>query len=109
MIIEFELQGSKCLHKGLFDTTGFWVKYEPEMETQLRRDGERRAGENGEQLFSTIVEVPKGYKLYSHFSFAFYHEDKAIVDMVYNVLTGCLRGSQGRDIEGIGYVRKLNK
>ncbi len=101
MIIEFELQGSKCLHKGLFDTTGFWVKYEPEMEAQLSK--------NHEDAVATVIEVPKGWKLYSHFSFAFYHEDKAIVDMVYNVLTGCLRGSQGRDIEGIGYIKKLNK
>ncbi len=89
MIIEFELQGSKLLHKGIFDTNGFWVKYEPQRENE--------------------ESEPDGWKIYSHFSFAFYHIDRVIVEDVYNVLIGCLRGSQGRDIPNVGYIRKLNK
>jgi len=97
MIIEFELQGSKCLHKGIFDTTGFWVKNEVEyIGADVDDEG-------------NIEWVAVGYKLYSHFSFAFYHEDKEVFDEVYNVLIGVLRGSSGRDIDGIGYIRKLNK
>lgn len=90
MIIEFELLGSKCLHKGMFDTTGFWLKYEPEYE---------EAGS------INIV----GYKLYSHFSFAFYHEDKDVVDLVMTRLAGVFRGAIGHEIEGVGYIRRLNK
>lgn len=92
MIIEFELQGSKCLHKGIFDTTGFWVKNEEECIF----------GEN-----EKCVQV--GHKLYSHFSFSFYHEDKKVFDEVYKVLLGVMRGSPGREIEGVGYIWKLNK
>lgn len=97
MIIEFELQGSKCLHKGIFDTTGFWVKYEPDME----------GGEvNANCEFAGIIN---GYKIFSHFSFSFYHTDKAIVDLVYSRLITVLRGANNVDIEGIGYIRRLNK
>lgn len=89
MIIEYDLQGSKMLHKGIFDTAGIWVKYEAEQEPGF-------------------TEID-GWKIYSNFSFAFYHRDRVIVDEVYNVLVGCLRGSQGKDIENLGYIRKLNK
>ncbi len=94
MIIEFELKGSKCLHKGIFDSTGFWVRYEPDTDHDLPDDHPDRI---------------TGYKLFSHFSFAFYHTEKAIVDSVYTVLMGVFRGSPGKDIEGVGYIRKLNK
>lgn len=89
MIIEYELQGSIMLHKGIFDTAGIWVKYEPVGEADL-------------------PEI-EGWKIYSNFSFAFYHIDRVIVEDVYNVLIGCLRGSQGREINQVGYLRKLNK
>lgn len=89
MIIEFELQGSTMLHKGIFETTGFWIKYEP----------------HGETFENSEIE---GWKLYSHISFCFYHKDRVVVDEVYNVLIGCLRGSQGRDIPNVGFIRKLN-
>lgn len=91
MIIEFELQGSKCLHKGIFDTQGFWVRYEPH--------GENLEGGSN----------PEGWKIYSHGSFSFYHEDKTIVDEIYSRLLSILRGSQGIDIEKVGFLRKLNK
>lgn len=94
MIIEFELQGSKCLHKGIFDTTGFWVKYEVEVE---------------EALLSGDPDTITGYKIFSHFSFAYYHTDKQVVDLVYARLISVLRGSNSVEIDGVGYFRKVNK
>ena len=94
MLIEFELQGGIALHKGIFDTTGFWVRYEAAIEEKLS------AGEPDEII---------GYKIFSHFSFAFYHTDKAIVDLVYSRIISVLRGSNSVDIEGVGYLRRLNK
>jgi hypothetical protein len=91
MIIEFELLGSKELHKGIFDTHGFWVKHLPH-------------GENLE-----AGSIPEGWKLFSHISFCYYHEDKEKVDLVYNKLISVLRGANNVEIEGIGYFRKVNK
>jgi len=96
MIIEFELQGIKCLHKGIFDTTGFWVKWDEEGEHILDAGG------------NPVWRVD-GYKIFSHFSFSFFHTDKAICDLVYSRLISVLRGSNSVDIEGIGYFRKVNK
>lgn len=93
MIIEFELQGSKCLHKGVFDTDGFWVRYE----------------DNSENVQKYGEEAKTGFTIYSHCSFAFYHEIKEIVDLVYARLISVLRGSASIDIDNIGYFRKLNK
>ena len=97
MIIEFELQGSKMLHKGIFDTTGFWVKFEPEIENGVvKEDG-------------TFEWEILGWKLYSHFSFTFYHHDKDVVNLVYGKIVSVLRGAMSADIEGYGYIRRLNK
>lgn len=93
MLVEFELQGSRCLHKGIFDTQGFWVKYETEEE----------------ELPMTTSNFTVGYKLYSHFSFSFFHEDKKVVDLVYARLISVLRGSNNVEMDEIGYFRKLNK
>ena len=94
MIIEFELQGSKCLHKGIFDTQGFWVKYEVDYldEANIGNDA-----------------AINGYKIFSHFSFSFYHTDKEVCDLVYFRLISVLRGSNSVDIENVGYFRRLNK
>jgi hypothetical protein len=96
MIIEFELQGSKQLHKGIFDTTGFWVKWEEE--------GEHVLDVSGQPTWRV-----DGYKIFSHFSFCFYHHDKAVCDLVYSRLVSMLRGSNSIDIEDVGYFRRLNK
>ena len=88
MIIEFKLQGSKCLHRGIFDTHGFWVRFEPHGEEGL---------------------APEGWKLYSHCSFSFYHENADIVEEVYARLISVLRGANSVDIEGVGHFRKVNK
>lgn len=93
MIIEYELQGSKCLHKGIMDTTGFWLRYEHE-----------------EHMFgaeSQDAEI-EGYKIYNN-SFSFYHENKTLVDLVYARLLSVLRGSHNVEIENIGYLRKVSK
>ena len=96
MIIEFHLQGSKMLHKGLFDTLGFWVKYEIECDTSI--------------VDKVTNKYPiEGFKLYSHFSFAYFHTEKEIVDLVYARLLSVLRGATNVDIEGVGYFRRLNK
>jgi hypothetical protein len=100
MLIEFELQGSKCLHKGIFDTTGFWVKYEPEMESKSLSEGDNE--------INAPWEIA-GYKIYSHFSFSFYHTHKDVCDLVYSRLISVLRGANSVDIEGVGYFRKVNK
>ena len=84
MLIEFELNGSKCLHKGIFDTNGFWVRFEPEMD--------------GEHV--------DGYKLFSHFSFAFYHEESTIARDVFDGLCLALTGANWEK-EGIGFIREL--
>ena len=94
MIIEFELQGSKCLHKGIFDTTGFWVKYEVDYLDEANIGN---------------PNAINGYKIFSHFSFCFYHHDKAVCDLVYSRLISVLRGASNVDIEGVGYFRKVNK
>lgn len=96
MIIEFELQGSKMLHKGLFDTNGLWVKYEEE--------GEHRFDNSGNAVWHC-----DGYKIFSHISFSFYHTDKSATDLVYGKLVSVLRGAMSADIEGFGYIRRLNK
>jgi len=98
MIIEFELQGSKCLHKGIFDTQGFWVKYESEQE--------HIECSNGLMIPDPVID---GWKIYSHCSFCFYHEDKEVVDLVYSKLISVMRGALGADIEGVGHIRRLNK
>ncbi len=100
MIIEFELQGSKCLHKGIFDTTGFWVKYEEEFETIPvfnKEDG----------TFISCKTIT-GYKIFSHFSFSFFHEEKITTQFVYCKLMQVLSGLDGGEIEGIGFIRRIS-
>lgn len=96
MIIEFDLQGSKYRHKGVFDTTGFWVKYDEE--------GEHVLNDAGDPIWRV-----DGYKIFSHFSFSYYHTDKEVCDLVYCRLISVLRGSISVDIDGVGYFRKVNK
>ena len=96
MIIEFELQGSRCLHKGLFETTGFWVKFEPEVE------GDAHSG---------AIKNILGYKIYSHFSFSFYHEDYEVAHEVYRALCSICGEPWGQvrpvRIKDIGYIKRL--
>ena len=86
MIIEFELQGSRCLHKGVFDTTGFWAKFEEESE-----------------IINQCKDI-EGYKIYSHFSFSFFHEDKEVVETVWEGLTRVLEFGNDWDHKDIGFI-----
>lgn len=98
MIIEYELQGSTQLHKGVFDTTGFWARFEPEYcDSELKSlDGSRPI---------------EGYKILSYSGFAFYHADKEIVLRVWNELIKCLRAPGDYfgmvEIGGIGLMCKV--
>ena len=95
MFIEFELQGSKCLHKGIFDTNGFWVKFEPEQELI--------ECSNGLLIPDPVIE---GYKIFSHFSFAFYHKDERIAKEVFKGLVNALSGIDWQYPE-IGFIREV--
>jgi hypothetical protein len=88
MILEYELQGSQLLHKGLFDTNGFWVKFDTE-----RCD---------------LNEEVQSYKIYSHFSFTFEHKEEAVARDVFNGLCMALSGMDWRSVMGTGYIRKIN-
>ena len=86
MIIEFELKGSKILHKGVFDTTGFWVKFDYD--------------------YCDISRDVMTYKIYSHFSFTFEHDDETIAKSVFNGLCKALAGYDFV-LNEIGFIREV--
>lgn len=85
MLIKYSLKGSKGDHIGVFDSTGFWARFEPEMD----------------------MDVVQGYKIYSHFSFAYYHEDKAIAMEVYEGLINTLTGDHFENPQ-IGFIEIIS-
>lgn len=101
MIIEFELEGANGFHKGMFETTGFWARFEEEYEMlpmQINHPDGGKVSVQRKQLY--------GYKIVSHFSFSFYHHHKEIVGRVYAALFSCVAGvTQQVQIEGIGYIQ----
>ena len=94
MIIEYLLQGSKMKHQGILDTTGFSINFATDY---LDEDN-----------FGSPTAIT-GYKIYSHGSFAFYHEDYDVAALVYSKLISVLRGANNVDIGEVGYFRRLNK
>lgn len=98
MFIEFDLKGSKARHKGVFDTTGFWVRFEPDFS-----EGWMVA--HAEDPNNPVPDI-NGYKIFSHFSFAFYHENEDIALDVYVALVNCLAGHDWEDPE-IGFIREV--
>lgn len=86
MIIEFELQGSQLLHKGLFDTTGFWAKFDVDK--------------------CDITGESQSYKIYSHFSFSFEHVDRKTALEVYQALVNAISGIDSL-IFNVGYFREI--
>ena len=90
MIIEFELKGSKMLHKGVFDTTGFWVKFDFDYEYD----------------WCDISKDVATYKIYSHFSFTFEHVDKEIAKSVFDGLCKALAGYDFV-LNEIGFIREV--
>lgn len=86
MLLEFELQGTQLLHKGVFDTNGFWVKY-------------------GVDLDDVTLEVTS-YKLWSYFSFTFECQEKSKADTVFNGLVSALSGIDFQ-YPGIGFIKEI--
>lgn len=84
MIIEFELVGSQMLHKGVFDATGFWAKFDVEQ--------------------CDVTKEVLSYKIYSHFSFTFEHVDKSVALNVFDGLVGALSGVDF-EYSNIGFIR----
>jgi hypothetical protein len=93
MIIEFELQGSRGLHKGVFETTGFSARFEEEFEII-----------NSEKVID-------GYKIFSHLSFSFFHHDKEKASRVYKALISILgtKISGNINITEIGFFKSHGK
>jgi hypothetical protein len=87
MLIEFELQGSQLLHKGIFDTHGFWVKY------GVDRDD--------------VTQEITTYKIWSHFSFTYETIDKTCADRVFKGLADALSGVDWK-YPSIGYMKVLD-
>jgi len=86
MLLEFELQGTQLLHKGVFDTNGFWVKY-------------------GVDLDDVTSEITN-YKLWSYFSFTFESKDKGKADTVFKGLVSALSGIDWI-YPGIGFIKEI--
>jgi hypothetical protein len=91
MIIEYELQGDQLLHKGIFETTGFWVKY----------------GEDRDDATNEIMT----YKLWSNLHFSFETSDVRKFNAVYEglllVLSKQNDKTQAYTIEDIGFFLRL--
>jgi hypothetical protein len=87
MFIYYELQGTQLLHKGMFDTNGFWVKY------GVDRDD--------------VTHELTNFKLWSHFSFTYESTDKSYTDKVFNGLLRALSGSNWEH-PSIGYIKLID-
>ena len=87
MFITYELQGTQLLHKGVFDTNGFWVKY------GVDRDD--------------VTQELTTFKLWSHFSFTYESSDKASADKVFEGLVKALSGIDW-EYPGIGYIKVID-
>lgn len=88
MIIEYELQGSQLLHKGIFDTRGFWARFETE--------------------YCDITKEALSYKIYSHFSFTFEHKDKKIANQVFAGLCDAISEDREFILVGVGFISRLD-
>ena len=88
MFIEFSLKGTNGYNDGVFDTTGFWVKFEEE-----RCD---------------ITKEIQGYKIYSHFSFSYYNENLLVCEIVYRSLLRVLAGFGEERIKDVGFIREIS-
>lgn len=86
MILEYELQGSQLLHKGIFDTNGFWVKYDRDVDD--------------------LTQEPLCHKLWSHFSFTYETTSYSRVNDVYDGLISALGGIDWK-MPGVGFIREV--
>lgn len=87
MIVEYKLQGTYGVHQGVFESTGFFARFEEEYEEH----------EHVRQIY--------GYKIVSHFSFSYFHTDEDTVKRVLEVLVLALQGKKTHGlIEDVGYI-----
>jgi len=90
MIIQFDLRGSVARHKGIFDTTGFWVKYGIDCDD--------------------VTKEVTAFKLWSHFSFTYESRDSDKTDAVLNALAGIIDGTHWNwEDPEIGFLKVLRR
>lgn len=91
MIIEYELNGSKQVHRGMFETTGFWLRIENMADRPMPLDGVKQ----------------EGYVLCNHGSFGFFHDSKEAVDEVLRaILQAMVDGYQWHHAT-LGVIREI--
>lgn len=84
--IEFELKGSRMMHTGIFELTGFWARFGTDV--------------------CDITQETENYKIWSHSSFSFEHVEIDKARLVWYELRQCVRSPRGYDavMPGIGYI-----
>lgn len=87
MLIEYELQGTQLLHKGIFDTNGLWIKYGVDVDD--------------------VTQEITTYKLWSHFSFTYETTDKSQIDAVFKGLINALSGLDW-SYPTIGHIKTID-
>jgi len=91
MIIEYELNGSQLTHKGIFDTHGFWVRFEP-MRCDINRE-------------------IQSYNIYGHFSFTYETKSQEDALKVFNGLLEILQeghnNSNSWHDARLGYIKVI--
>lgn len=91
MIIEYELNGMTQVHRGMFETTGFWLRIENMAERPQALDGTKQ----------------EGFLLCNHGAFGFLHERKEIVEEVMQaIMTVMFCGQRWFDAD-IGRIEKV--
>jgi hypothetical protein len=87
MIIEYELQGTQELHKGVLDTQGFWIKC-----------GVERCD---------ITYKVQAYKIWSHFAFTYETTCFETFERVWFALMRVLEGHKMATIADVGFIREV--
>jgi len=90
MIIEYELNGSKQVHRGMFETTGFWLRIENMADRPMPLDGVKQ----------------EGFVLCNHGSFGFYHESEEAAESVLKAILGAIEcANYSWEHPDLGWVR----
>ncbi len=94
MIIAYELKGSQQMHIGMFETTGFWLRYEED------RDDTETIKESEDVI----------YKIYGAFNFAYETTEKLHADAVFKILKQAIQTGYEQPINcPVGYVQVIKK
>ena len=88
MIIEYELNGSKQVHRGMFETTGFWLRIENMADRPMPLDGVKQ----------------EGYVLCNHGSFGFYHEHPGACETVLGALMLAMQDGENWEDPKLGWI-----